>query len=63
MFSHQISFPSHVQLLGYRYKIGERLNLTKAWILPGKYDEYSGVPETCKCLQCKRQFIMMNDEI
>lgn len=35
-----ITFPSHVQLLGYRYKIGERLNLTKAWIFPGKYDEH-----------------------
>lgn len=37
--------PSHVQLLGYRYKTGERLDLTKAGILLCKYDRHREVPE------------------
>lgn len=50
--------PVHEQLLGYRYKISGRLDLTKAGVSLGKY-------ERCQRLEdvCRRQFMMMNHGI
>lgn len=39
------SFSNYVQLLGYRYKVDEILDLTKAEILLDKYDKYREVSE------------------